>query len=73
MKTLDTASDFYTKTVQTLRQARDEGPTPLGQKMLRLGAGLVDGHEFLALPEHCQEDLLALYGAAMLRVSGGLA
>lgn len=44
-----------------------------GQKMLRLGAGLVDGHEFLALPEHCQEDLLALYGAAMLRVSGGLA
>lgn len=73
MTTTDSSAAFYTKAQQTLRQARDEGPTPLGQKMLRMGAGLVDGHEFLALPEQCQEDLLALYGAAMLRVSGGLA
>lgn len=72
MTTLAAASAFFTRVQFTLRSARDEGPTPRGQKLLREGAGLVDGHEFLALPEGAQEDLLALYAQAMRMVSGSL-
>jgi hypothetical protein len=71
--TISTDSDLYTLTQRTLRSARDAGPTDKGRKLLREGAALVDGQEFNGLPERCQEDLLALYGQAMLRVSGGLA
>lgn len=69
---LDAQAAFLTKAQETLRQARDEGGSPLGQKMLRTGAGMIDGHEFMALPEAAQEDLLALYAQAMTRVSGSL-
>lgn len=72
MNTLEAQSLFLTKAQQTLRQARDEGPNELGRKMLRLGAGMLDGDEYLALPEAAQEDLLLLYAQAMRNVSGAL-
>ncbi len=72
MTALTDSADFLTKAQHTLRQARDKGPTQRGQKLLREGAGLVDGHEFLALPEAAQEDLLLLYAQAMRTVSGSL-
>jgi len=73
MSALDDTAAFITKAQQTLRQAREEGPTPLGQKMLRLGAGMLDSEEYLALPEAAQGDLGVLYAEAHTRVMGGLA
>lgn len=73
MTALTDSADFLTRAQHALRQAREEGPTPLGQKMLRLGAGMLDSEEYLALPEAAQGDLGAMYAEAHYRVTGGLA
>lgn len=73
MTALTDSAAFLTKAQHTLRQAREEGPSPLGQKMLRAGGAMLDSHEFLALPEAAQGDLGAMYAEAHYRVVGGLA
>lgn len=71
--TLDSSAAFLTLAQHVLRQARDQGPTKLGKRLLAEGGGMLDSHEFDALPERAQGDLGALYAEAHLRVTGALA
>lgn len=73
MTALTDSADFLTRAQHALRQAREEGPTPRGQKLLREGAAMLDGHEYQALPEAAQGDLGVMYAEAHYRVCGGLA
>lgn len=69
---LKSASDFFTKAQQTLREARNAGATPLGQSLLKKGADLMNGPAFDTLPEQARENLAVLYSEAFQRVHGSL-
>lgn len=63
----ETAADFYTKTREVLidaRRQRDEA-------LLRRGQIRVDNERFNSLSDDQQEDLLQLYGAAMVACGMG--
>lgn len=51
---LDDNADWFTHIQQLIRKAKTE-------RELKLVAALLDGHHFLALPEHCQQDLVNQY------------
>lgn len=51
---LDDAADAFTHIQRRIRSARNE-------RELSACTGLLDAPAFLALPEHCQQDLLEQY------------
>ena len=64
--TIDEQAEFITQVQQSLRTAQNK----LDRKALEAGAGMIDSAAFMALPEKVQEDILAQYAGAMVRVTG---
>ncbi len=68
MTTIDDQAKLVTAIQTALRKAKAER----NSKSLSAAAGMIDGHEFLSLPEAAQQDLLHQYAGAMLACTGAL-
>ncbi len=51
---LDDDADWFTFAQRRIRAVKNDS-------QLKDCAGLLDSHQFMALPEHCQQDLLEQY------------
>lgn len=66
--TYDTQAAFLTELQKTLRAARDQR----SDKLLDRAGGMIDGPDFLALPEAAQTEMLELYARAYFVTRGAL-
>lgn len=65
---LDAQEAFFTQVQKLLRDAANKQDTAA----LSRAAGMIDGIEFLALPEGVQTDLLHQYSGALFKTTGAM-